>query len=72
MLSRGVSRDEGNSFELLVTDSFSSYGFVVFWSAANISRGRDRTAGKPSRRNVPDFTIRACPVIANLSLCNPA
>jgi len=68
MLSRGVSWDEGNSFELLVAGSFSSCGLLMFWSAANISRGRDRTAGKPSRSNVPGFAIRACPVIVSLSL----
>jgi hypothetical protein len=39
MLGCGVSWDEGNSLELLVANSCSSYSLFMFQSAVNASRG---------------------------------
>jgi hypothetical protein len=71
MLSCGVSWDEGNSFELLVAHSFSSYSLFMFQSAVNASRS-SACAGSTPGNNGTRFAIsvpsntRACPVITSL------
>jgi hypothetical protein len=67
MLGCGVSRDEGNSLELLVVGFFSGRGWFVFQSAARVFRNRDGTAGKPSCSGNSRFTVGASPDLYNFA-----
>jgi hypothetical protein len=60
-LSCGVSWDEGNSLELLVANSFSSYSLFMFQSAVNASRGSDWAAGSTPSSNSARFAIGISP-----------
>ncbi len=72
MLSCGVSWDEGNSFELLVAYSFSSYSLFMFQSAVNASHGSTCAVGSTPSNNSARFAISispshsACPFVTRL------
>lgn len=73
MLSCGVSWDEGNSFELLVANSFSSYSLFMFQTAVNASRSSawatGSTPGSNSARSAISISTNpsAYPVVTRLN-----